>query len=248
MLIESPFRDYYDHAAAHGVDTTIRYKRVTSWWQTGDANSIGLPPLPHKHPLVRRGHTLGNTSRHLSKTDQAKGLSFREEANPQPCFVSGRRSAQICIRARYLGFCGKLYPFAAYGRFDKLYYAFSLADLTSSIYSNPDLAETPSWELWNQHFARGVLETDVPFERCASPVLLMHSPGQSDSIETEINPCLRYMGFQSVVSDFEAWTKIEAYLTNVLRVGIREIVEISDKDKVHKAGFDVKTSFRKGKG
>lgn len=247
MLIESPFRDYYDHAAAHGVDTTIRYKRVTSWGQRGDANSVGLPPLPHKHPLIRRGHTLGNTGRYLSKTEQMNGLRFREEADPQPCFVSGRRSAQVRIRTRYVGFCGKLYPCVAYGRFDKLYYAFSLEDLLSAVFVNPDLAETPAWELWCQHFERGILETDTPFVSHNAPVFLMHSPDQSVRIETEVNTCLRYLGFQNIIPDFEAWQKIEAYLTNVLRVSNRETVEISDIDKVHKAGFDVKASFRKGK-
>lgn len=59
-----------------------------------------------------------------------------------------------------------------------------------------------------------------------------------------LNPLLKDYGFQKVMDAVTCNQEIMMYLSGVLGVGEKETVVPSDKSKIVKAGFDVKTSFR----
>lgn len=61
-------------------------------------------------------------------------------------------------------------------------------------------------------------------------------------------PVLSDINFQKIVDPFTAYQEVQAYMFGVLGGNEKQIVEISDKSKLTKHGFDVKSSFRKQKG
>ena len=61
-----------------------------------------------------------------------------------------------------------------------------------------------------------------------------------------INPCLKDYGFERIKDSFTAFQEISMYLSNIL-VEQKETAVVEDKFRIEKHGFDLKTSFRKGK-
>ena len=59
-----------------------------------------------------------------------------------------------------------------------------------------------------------------------------------------LNPCLKTYGFQAVKDPFTAFQEIHGYISGVLGVDARPMVELSDESKIEKHGF-FKWSFRK---
>jgi hypothetical protein len=62
--------------------------------------------------------------------------------------------------------------------------------------------------------------------------------------EFEINPLLKDYNFAKLRDPFTAHQEIYMFVSSMLKQPVRPMVEISDKDKIHKYGFD-KFSFRK---
>lgn len=59
--------------------------------------------------------------------------------------------------------------------------------------------------------------------------------------------CLKDLQFYKKLDPFTTHMEIQSWLSGVLPFN-KDVVDISDRDKIRKAGFDVKTSFRKPPG
>jgi hypothetical protein len=62
-----------------------------------------------------------------------------------------------------------------------------------------------------------------------------------------LNPQLSGLKFYQYKDAYSAFQDIQSYISGVLGVDTQPTIELSDKSKIIKAGFDPKTSFRKGK-
>ncbi len=60
-----------------------------------------------------------------------------------------------------------------------------------------------------------------------------------------VNNNLSQLNFQSVVYPVIAFQEIQMFISGVLGVGEKPMIEISNNDKIVSQGFDLKTSFRK---
>ncbi len=80
-----------------------------------------------------------------------------------------------------------------------------------------------------------------------SPVILYRTGYQNihcPDVETEINPSLKDLGFQTQRDPFTAFQEIAMYLGGVMRTPERSTASISDNVRIAKHGFD-EWSFRK---
>ncbi len=53
--------------------------------------------------------------------------------------------------------------------------------------------------------------------------------------------------FHKQLNAFEAYQQLENYVSTVFGMQVPKIIEVSNKEKIVKAGFDLTTSFRKEK-
>ena len=60
-----------------------------------------------------------------------------------------------------------------------------------------------------------------------------------------VNNNLSQLNFQSVVYPVQAFQEIQMFISGVLGVGEKPMIEISNNDKIVSQGFSLKTSFRK---
>jgi hypothetical protein len=62
-----------------------------------------------------------------------------------------------------------------------------------------------------------------------------------------LNPNLKELQFPKYKDAYSAFQEIQGYISGILGAADRPTIELSDRSKILKAGFDLKTSFRKGK-
>lgn len=226
MLIVSKFHDYYDTAMGQGIDKTVVYQRTTD---------------------------VAHWDRHY--VDPAHSVPYRVP-------VGDDRIELVCHE---LGFCGEWRPFVV----ARLTYSSPLTFLPRVFYS-PALLACFMQDVGfvdNSKRMRGaegrpalirsdagreeyfkLYKDEALFIQHKCPVILRHVGENAwDRCPKEqyiLNPRLADWQFQKVKDPFQAFQDIYMYISGVLGVGAREIVTISDKDKIHKHGFDAQ-SFRK---
>jgi len=232
MYIITKFKDYYDSVAhSVGVDKTIQYKRETSNILNTTDITLGhhnfLYPL--SYPWVQREK--------LVKTALA-----------------------------IIGFCGKLYVFGHKdGEGD---YEFEYGNnIEKLIYKRKSKQELR----WDKKFndtkkdkqrLRDIVdkyhlkerhdifhELKVPIFVCIlrdEDHLIPDSPGR-DRNQIILNPDLEWYKFQTMVDPFTAFQEIQMYISGVLGTSENETIDVSNKDKISKHGFD-KFSFRSEPG
>lgn len=69
--------------------------------------------------------------------------------------------------------------------------------------------------------------------------------GKELTRELVVNNNLSKLNFQSVVYPVIAFQEIQMFISGVLGVGEKPMIEIANNDKIVSQGFDLKTSFRK---
>ena len=62
-----------------------------------------------------------------------------------------------------------------------------------------------------------------------------------------VNPNLTAFRFFKYKDAFTTFQEIQSYLSGVLGSPEKELIEVSDRSKIIKSGFDLKTSFRNRK-
>ncbi len=234
MQIQSNFKDYYDSAARIGTDITIVYKRSTSEVQLDDGFFIdGLPQ-----------HFPDN----LGKETYVNGQSYKE-----------RNYCKWMI----IGFCG-VYYIAVFNT------TINGGKVHTIAYFGEDILKL-DWQqtqiFWRYDHPKKIVEQVVKqwhlkedntfFARLNTPIFakqILHSLSNYEwknkqlyLEKFEINPNLTNYQFYKVQDAYTAFQALQSYISGVLGTKENDIIEVDNKSKIVKAGFDLKTSFRKDK-
>ena len=70
---------------------------------------------------------------------------------------------------------------------------------------------------------------------------------QEEIVPFTLNPNLKDLHFHKYKDSYSTFQDIQSYLSGILGIAQHPTLELSDRSKILKAGFDPKTSFRKGK-
>ena len=90
-------------------------------------------------------------------------------------------------------------------------------------------------------------EINAPIFVFDSGIDFRHNYINSQDSQFIINPNLKKYEFYKVVDAFTAFQEIQMFISGVLGIGEREIIEVEDKYKIDQHGYD-KWSFRKESG
>jgi len=234
MKVISKFHDYYDSCMKFGIDKSLIYLReskdiVLSKKMIADYNNITNTQEVH--------------GRNANNTVLNHFISFE-----------------------IIGFCGKIYNLIRFipsdirernGSSDLFFYDYN--EFEKYIKENNhilriDLKKTA----WRDGFLDGCKKklsatvskeiSDI-FHKEKVPVFVLKENRNIKEryyVNTTItlNPKLSDYGFYKVKDTFSAYQEISQYISGVLGVNKKDLIEVSNKDQIIKKGFDLKTSFR----
>ena len=224
MLIVSKFHDYYDTAIGYGgVDKTVVYKRKTEKKEAPDSS----------------------------------GDIFNRIYEEQ--FHKHRFDYTVCKCV--MGFCGQIFPFYHIVKKWKTngndriehFYMYDMEEMidftrkekigqwTAKRYSR--YYTRLSDRTIKEYFAKDWSHLHKYFRKYKAPVFLLQHKWPAKT-ELMLNPVLRERHFAKRKDPFTAYQEIYMYLSGVLGIGEKEIVQIKDKYMLKKKGFD-KWSFKK---
>ena len=239
MMIIAKKKDYYDGVAGStGIDKTVVYDRQISEFDGND-----IPTLFHKEMYGWRSgkdnpfYMLGNT--HVKK-------EFRKR---YPC------TAYFII-----GFCGKLYIGWKLYNVDELTNDYNnvITTITYDLELMKDIFEPKSYggvfvDNYNYIVNYDAMEL---FRKFKTPCFVFDYDFGRTHVDTSrfrweghhnkfiVNPLLKDYEFPKIFDAFQAFQEIQMFLGGVLGSNEKNIIEISDKDKIASHGFN-KWSFRK---
>jgi hypothetical protein len=151
-----------------------------------------------------------------------------------------------------LGYCGKIYHVFEIQDDDKKtseffydYEEFKARGFELGIFKPSDFKYRwwrNSFDIFYDQNTRSALEF---FHKYQVPLFLIsRSDERSVKSFLKLNPSLKKLDFQTVKDPYTAYQDIFQFVSGVLNSRENDTVEISDKDKIQKHGFD-KWSFRK---
>jgi hypothetical protein len=235
MKINSSYKDYYDSASSLGIDKSIVYNRESSEIQIEE--TFFIDGLPQHFP-----------------DDFPETLEY--------IFDKSSEKRNYCD-FKIVGFCGLyfvgLFNTTANGAKPRsmAYYGeeISLLDWKTisknKRYPSEMLVVKEAVKKWN--FKRD----DSIFIKLNAPIFVAHIQHSLSKYEMknrglyldkfEINPNLNDYQFYKMADSFSAFQSIQSYISGVLGTQENNIIEVDNKSKILKAGFDLKTSFRKDK-
>jgi hypothetical protein len=256
MLIDSDFHDYYDTAATYGIDKTIVYTRKTkSQITTRHASKEDLLVLP-------------DGSSYVLKTNAPRGdLPLSER-------LSGVRGGWGDAYKWLLGFCGSFYPVVHLSYYSQLqspssssYYFYDAESLQEHLVQMglSDQKDRRGYGKWYSERSEDVCSEygrknifnverwgkhDFLFHAFKTPVFLLgyNWPDHHQENALVLNPCLKDLGFMRIKDPHTAFQDIQSYISGVIGMPAKPMVEISDKDKAAAKGHDSPYSFRKPPG
>jgi hypothetical protein len=238
MLIKSNFKDYYDSSASTGVDTSIIYNRETTTVQLEDA--FFLDRLPAYFP------------------DDLGGIKEDDYSDKMVALMNQKSHCQFTI----IGFCGTLYVgvFVNVHAPEELYqFAYFGDDILTLNWSKEKTWRGPSpfsvvencVKMWHGK------QDDTFFKQLKAPIFSVAIRHPLTRYETNnlglympkftVNTPLSIFQFYKIFDPYSAFQAVQSYVSGVLGAGEKPIIEVSNKTKIVKAGFDLKTSFRKDK-
>ncbi len=238
MLIRSSFKDYYDSAAGAGVDTSLVFVRETVRVKTEQAFRIDHLPafFPDDKGEVR---------------EDDYSVAAIERANQK-----------VHTNFIVIGFCGVLYV-GVVNTLRETESFHNVAHFGEDILSL-DWSENKSWRRPSE---RSTVETclqqwhgkkdDTLFKELNAPIFSIDISNHLNKYQLKnialyqsdyyTNPNLKNFQFYKIVDAYTAFQSVQMYISGVLGVDSKPMVEISNTSKILKAGFDLKTSFRKDK-
>jgi hypothetical protein len=230
MLILSPFSDYYDGVASSGIDTTIRYHRQTT---TIRATS----------PFY---------TNYLPTNLMGQHFDFVMNQRRRDLFEVSLKAASCYFQV--IGFCGTCILSVRLGK--NYYFGKSILDIEWSKqkpHGKPtahqivtDLIQKFHEKIDHHLFQQFQVPVFVvPIEPYISTNAQL-DPNLYQPLFT-LNPNLKELQFPKYKDAYSAFQEIQGYISGILGAADRPTIELSDRSKILKAGFDPKTSFRKGK-
>lgn len=209
MRIISKFKDYYDTAAAYGIDKEILYIR--------ESKKITLPEI--------------------------QDIKIRLNS-----YIDGYE-----VEKRVVGFCGDLHMLMVLHPTIGTSYRRDLTRSPVYCYTKEDLMkyyDIPKKHVfWRKRldmfFETKQFDNQLKelFQKLKIPVF-MTFVGDDRKTYIDTAPILKDVEFYRVKDSATAFQDIFQYVAGVLGSPEREMIQISDKDKLHKKGFD-KWSFKK---
>jgi hypothetical protein len=159
------------------------------------------------------------------------------------------------VRLHLFGYCGKIYHVyeivndeigkTLKSDFYYDYETFKKEGLKSGAVSKYDVARRKWWPSDYDRFAQQSLSHALSiFHEYQVPIFLLSQSDKHNGQILTLNPRLKNLGFQKVKDVYTAYQDIFQYVSGVLNQPETKMVKITDKDKIHKHGFD-KWSFRK---
>lgn len=218
MRIISRERDYYDHVQAYGVDPAIVYDRTFS------RESTEIP----RHVI----ESLSPVSVYLAKNKGAPRWYWRgtPEIRGYYSLIGG------IVRSIWYELPN---PDARWEDFDKD---------TFKVHASKAEALAGRRERFSRLLTsdqnRPPLGSDVFMEfakEVGSPVIVFQRPGLHGGSTFIDCPILGDMGYGKIIPATQVYSDIYNFM---LSIKDRPMVEISDLDKIRKAGFDMRQSFR----
>lgn len=242
MRIISKFKDYYDSVQSYGQDKSLVYIRNTEEIRMFNSQNINDPN---------------------KKFDAIKEKCLDTESHELKGFSWGGQ-----YKFGFVGFCGNYFPFVVHERYEnsdplaqgKYYYDYfydseSLRDeLNKTNYFKTE-GVPKKWEkkkkpvkeyidMFNRKPANKFFDIFVEYK---IPVFAYYDDyliGRDSGYKFFFNPQLSKLQFYKVKQPYQAFQEIEQFMSGVLGVNAPVMVELSDKERTVKAGFD-KWSFRK---
>lgn len=164
--------------------------------------------------------------------------------------VDTRSSSNWHIELLYLGYCGQIYKvYIVKGKDqpDRIYYDFeAFKEESLSLGATGKFDFGRKW--WNSRFDKfrdeDTQSLNKFFHDYQVPIFLIRESTERNKQRIVLNPSLKDFKFQTIKDTYTAYQDIFQYVSGVLNSRENDTVEISDRDKIHKHGFD-KWSFRK---
>lgn len=161
------------------------------------------------------------------------------------------RHTDDTIELFLLGYCGQIFKIAVVSSVSYQYrYVFhDFEEFKGFVLNNKVASEYDfrSRYWWPGKYAK-FQDQDVSglvklFHEHQVPLFLLSSNEDGKNHKLTLNPSLKDFDFQTVKDPYTAYQDIFQYVAGVLNQRENNMVKISDKDKIHKHGFD-KWSFR----
>ena len=229
MLIQSSFSDYYDGVASSGIDTTICYHRETS--TTKGESSFLLNHLPQHLPDAPSDFPEGDYSH------AARPWIFTKTCHFQ---IIGFCGTQIVVVSdRKTAYFGEEILTLNWSKQKRTRKPSNLQIVIECIQRFNGKADNTLFQKFNVPiFITDVLAHPTNYE-FRNPGLYL--PGFT------LNPNLKDLQFQKHKDAYSTFQDLQSYISGILGITTPETIELSDRFKILKAGFDPKISFRKGK-
>lgn len=233
MIINSDFRDYYDHCVGYGVDKALVYDRRSVQIETVSARNVALNREPRTQDIMNAI------------------MAFRDQV---PHIATHPHSIAV------LGFCGRLYAGLAYrnrGRAGMLFGTPSHKDIVPVVsWREEDLSDfEKNMQGVRTVFSLGAAKSPLDWfsrsegKREADALSLFINHGlvsfYLEGTTLVINPCLRDINFQKRMDGITAFQEISQHLASLSILNVPQPDPISDELRAQTKGFDSK-SFRKG--
>jgi hypothetical protein len=168
-------------------------------------------------------------------------------------YVHTFSTARFQSRLHLLGFCGEIYHI--FEIFDKdnlkrsMFHdleTFKELAINLSVANSNDFRESRWWPSKYQNFVTQNVTDLKEFHHTYQVPIFLLSP-ITNVHKTQLltlNPSLRDLEFQQIKDTYTTYQDIFQFVAGTLNKPENKMVKISDKDKIHKHGFD-KWSFRK---
>ncbi len=224
MRIISKFHDYYDSVQNMGIDTTCIYVRELK-----------------EYTFIQ------------------KGVDWRDKNTVREARLGRGHSNTFYDCSTFLiGFCGSIFPgirvtemWSPYKKTTSDKFFYSKEELNSfretlSKEKKNDII-TGKFSYWNH---RGDFFNDSwnnykeNFIHYKVPIFIVEQPYGQNELFLRLNANLKDHDFQKIKDPYTAYQEIYQYISGVLGTNSPKTIEIQDKDKIIKRGFD-KWSFRK---
>lgn len=225
MKIISRFKDYYDSISHQYLDKEILYLREKKIIAITRKTAETLPGV---------------------------------EKDAYKYYYDLRLRLDFDINVEIIGFCGKLYPVVSIktistGKTENLYDFESLKEYAKEI-GIPFKTEKRRWRWRDYDFTHladyerlfnsieKAADLEKMFMKYQTPCFV-YKMVNNQEYHLVVNPMLKEYGFMKVKDPFSAHQELYQFVSGYLNQPVNPMVQISDKDKIHKHGFD-KWSFR----
>jgi hypothetical protein len=237
MKIISNFKDYYDSVIAYGTDPLIYYQRKQYYLKPTSIPKF-KPPIGDEISF-----NFMETWELREERKRAKLEDF--SITIKPIYFCG---------AVYLRFEIKSFSWMGERELDEIFY--SIEDFSKILAKNEKFSNYLNLKSYSYYLSRVLKRvekirefkvTDDFFINVKSPIFTLEKSSETD-FKTMIlaNPMLRTLNFQKAKNPFQAFQEISMYIGNIFGMPGNPTVDVSDKTKIAKFGFD-EWSFRKEK-